>query len=343
MISLLIEKIIKKQDLKQDEARFAMDQIMSGQATPAQISGFLVALRAKGETPTEIAGCAISMREASRRPMLKKAPILDNCGTGGDGRNSLNVSTAAAFVVAGAGYTVAKHGNRAISSKCGSADVLEELGVRVDCPLAVVEQCINDVGIGFMFAPAFHPAMKHAMPVRKELGFRTVFNFLGPLTNPAGAHVQLLGVSNPALSHVMADVLKQMGKMAALIVHSQGWDEITLHAKTQVCEMMNGKIKKYQLSPRDFGLPKVPQKYLVGGDKQFNAKVIMDIFSGGSHPARNVILANAGALIWITERAYGKKKFTLKDGVSRATESLVSGAALSRCRKMAEVSQTIEP
>lgn len=343
MIVQAIQDLLKKKDLKQDDAHKVMDEIMTGQATPSQIAGFLVALRAKGETVPEIAGCAVSMREASRRLSLHPTPLVDNCGTGGDGRNSLNISTAAAFVVSGAGYAVAKHGNRSISSKCGSADVLEILGVKVDCPLAIVEQSINEVGIGFMFAPLFHPAMKFAMPTRKELGLRTVFNVLGPITNPARAHVQIIGVFDPKMIEVIGKVIGRMGMVAGLVVHSEGWDEITLHGKTQVAEMMNGQVKTYSLTAKDFGLPKVPAKYLEGGDAEHNARIITEILENKNHPAKNVVLANAAALIWITERGFfKKKKFTLKEAVARANESLASGAAFSRLQKMAEVTHTIE-
>lgn len=343
MITTAIQDLLKKKDLKEDDAHHAMDDIMNGQATPSQIAGFLVALRAKGETVPEITGCAVSMREASRRLQLRSTPLVDNCGTGGDGRNSLNISTAAAFVVSGAGYAVAKHGNRSISSKCGSADVLEALGVKVDCPLAIVEQSINEVGIGFMFAPLFHPAMKYAMPTRKELGIRTVFNVLGPITNPARAHVQIIGVFDPKMTEVIGKVIARMGMVAGLVIHSEGWDEITLHGKTQVTEMMNGKTKNYILTAKDFGLPKVPTKYLEGGDAAQNSQIIMEILENKNHPAKNVVIANAAALIWITERGFFKKKnFSLKDGVARATESLASGAALSRLKKLVEVTHTIE-
>ncbi len=337
-----IAQLLARKNLSKTQAYDAMKLIMDGQSTPSQTAGFLVALRMKGETVEEIAGCALAMRDAARPLSLKIDKISDCCGTGGDGRHSLNVSTAAAFVAAAAGLTVAKHGNRAISSKCGSADVLEALGVKIEAPIAIVEQCLNDVGIGFLFAPAFHPAMRHAMPTRKELGVRTVFNILGPLTNPAHASVQLIGVYEKSLITVVANVMKEMGHKAGLAVHSNGWDEITLDYPTHVAEMLNKRVRSYTLTHRDFGLPKVSSKMLAGGDAEFNADFIKKIFSGEDLPARHVVVANAAALIWICERAYGQKSFSLKAAVARAQDAIASGAALKKCEQMAAVSQTIE-
>lgn len=342
MIREAIAKLVEKEDLSKQEAAGAMKEIMDGIATPSQVAGFLVALRNKGETVDEIAGCALSMREAARPLALRRTDLVDNCGTGGDGRHSLNVSTAASFVVAGTGLAVAKHGNRAISSKCGSADVLEALGVRVDPPIMVSEQSLNDIGIAFLFAPNFHPAMKHAMPTRKELGIRTVFNLLGPLTNPARVRVQLVGVYKPELTAVIANVLVRMGHLAGLVVHSEGWDEITLHGRTRVSEMFKGKVRNYVWTHKDFGLPKVAVKSLAGGDAGKNASLITEILEGKKHPARHVIVANAAALIWIADRAYNKSRLTLKDAVACANVSIDSGAALAKCREMARLSQSIE-
>jgi anthranilate phosphoribosyltransferase len=337
-----IAELIERKNLSKTQAYDAMKLIMDGQATPSQVGGFLVGLRMKGETVEEIAGCALAMRDAARPLSLRAPVIVDCCGTGGDGRHSLNVSTAAAFVAAAAGLTVAKHGNRAISSKCGSADVLEALGVKIEAPIAMVEQCLNEVGIGFLFAPAFHPAMRHAMPTRRELGVRTVFNILGPLTNPARASIQLIGVYNQALISVVANVMKQMGHKAGLAVHSNGWDEITLDYPTRVAELLNKRVRTYTLTNRDFGLPKVASKTLAGGDAEFNADAIRKIFAGAEHPARHVIVANAAALIWISERATGQKSFSLKAAVKRAQNAISSGAALKKCEQLADVSRTIE-
>lgn len=342
MIKEAIAQLLERNALSQKESYAAMKEIMDGLAMPSLIAGFLVALRAKGETVEEIAGCALAMRDAARPLSIRNKMIVDNCGTGGDGRHSLNVSTAAAFVVAGAGFTVAKHGNRAISSKCGSADVLEALGVKIDSPVAIVEQAINDVGIGFMFAPAFHPAMKHAMPTRKELGLRTVFNLLGPLTNPARANVQLIGVYDKSLTPVVANVMKQMNHSAGLVVHSHGWDEITLEGPTHVSELLKKKMRNFTLTHKDFGLPKVSTRQLAGGDAAQNAQTIMDILKGGKHPARLVIVANAAALIWIATRAAGNSKFSLKEAVAKAQEAIDSGAALKKINGLAETSHFIE-
>jgi len=343
VIKEAISKLIDGGDLKRVEAYEAMKEIMGGAATPSQIAGFLVALRSKGETPEEIAGCALSMRDAATTLALKSKRIVDTCGTGGDGKSALNVSTAAAFVVAGAGLTVAKHGNRAISSKCGSADVLEKLGVRIDPPAAVVEECLNKLGIGFMFAPNFHPAMKNAMPTRRELGVRTVFNLLGPLTNPARAKVQLIGVFDKALLRPIAQVMGQMGHLAGLVVNSNGWDEVTLDNPTDVAEVFKGKVKTYRWTHKDFGLPKVSSKHLAGGDAEVNANLIRTVLNGARHPSRDVIVANAAALIWIAERAFTGKPFSLKDAVAKANQSIDSGAALEKCVRLAETSRMIEP
>ena len=337
-----LTRLIEGRDLKRAEAYDAMTSIMSGAATPSQIAGFLVALRAKGETADEIAGCALSMRDAATKLSIKTDRVVDTCGTGGDGRSSLNVSTAAACVAAGAGLTVAKHGNRAISSKCGSADVLEAMGIRVDPPTAVVEACLNDVGIGFLFAPNFHPAIKHAMPTRRELGVRTVFNILGPLTNPARARVQLIGVFHRELAPTLAKVMGQMGHLAGLAVHSNGWDEITLDNRTDVSEVFSGKVKSYSWTHRDFGLPKVASKHLTGSDAAGNAAVIRTILAGKPHPARAVVVANAAALLWIARRAFDRKKWTLKESVLEADRAISSGAALAKCDGLIETSKLVE-
>lgn len=343
MIKEAIARLLERKDLKRAEAYEAMKDIMRGAATPSQVAGFLVALRAKGETAEEIAGCALSMRDAARPLTLKAQRIVDTCGTGGDGKGGLNISTAASFVVAGAGFTVAKHGNRAISSKCGSADVLEVLGVRIDPPVAAVEECLNKAGIGFLFAPSFHPAMKHAMPTRRELGVRTVFNLLGPLTNPARAQVQLIGVYEERLIRTIAQVMAQMGHVGGLAIHSHGWDEITLDRPTQVAEVIKGRIRLYQWTHKDFGLARVPSRHLAGSDKESNARVIQMILEGGRHPARDVVIANAAALIWISERAYGGKPYALKAAAARARESIETGAAFAKYKKLVELSGMLEP
>ncbi len=342
MIKEVIVKLIEDKNLTKDEAYESMTDIMKGAATPSQIAGFLVALRKKGESVEEIAGLALAMRDAAQSLTIHPKLLVDCCGTGGDGQGGLNLSTAAAFVVAGAGLTVAKHGNRSISSRCGSADVLEILGVKIDPPTVAVEDSLNKVGIGFMFAPSFHPAMKHAMPTRKELGIRTVFNILGPLTNPAKAQIQLIGVYSKEMTMVIANVLAKMNLRAGLVVHSHGWDEITLAGPTQVSEMLRGRVKNYKLTNKDFGLPKVSLKDLKGGTAQDNAGTIMNILNGQKIGARHAVVANAAALIWIYERAEGKKDFKLKDAVRRAEESIDSGHAARKVKQMAEISHSLD-
>lgn len=342
MIKDAISIIIEGKDLSKQQAYDVMKDIMGGQATPSQIAGFLVALRDKGETIDEIAGCALAMRDAAVPLSIKTDRIVDSCGTGGDGKGGLNVSTAAAFVAAGAGLTVAKHGNRSVSSKCGSADVLEMLGVKLDAPAAVIEMSLNDTGIGFLFAPNFHPAMKHAMPTRKELGIRTVFNILGPLTNPARASVQLIGVYKKEMTKLIAGVMAKMGHKAGLVVHSDGWDEITLDKTTHVSEMMGGKVKNYTLTHKDFGLPKVSSSVLKGSDAAGNAVIIEELLSGKRKAIEPIVIANAAALVWISERAFGKKNYSLKDAVKRAQEAILSGAAADKLKKMAETSHHLE-
>jgi len=343
MIKEAIARIIDGVDMTQREAYDVMRDILSAQATPSQMAGFLVALRNKGETVQEIAGLAGGMRDSAAPFVVHPKNLVDCCGTGGDGQGGFNVSTSAAFVVAGAGLSVAKHGNRSISSHSGSADVLEMLGIRVDAPIACVENCLNVVGIAFLFAPQFHLSMKHVMPTRRELGIRTVFNILGPLTNPARTRVQLIGLASKELIPVIGKTLALLGHKAGLVVHSHGWDEITLAGPTQVCEMMNGKVKNYIWTNKDFGLPRVGLKDLKGGDPKQNADVILQILNGAKTLMRNVVVANAAALIWISERAYNNQKnLKLKDAVKMAEESIDSGRALKKCQQLAEMSHSMD-
>lgn len=341
MMQKAIAKLIEGTGLTRMEAHRTMAAIMSGQATPSQIAGFLVALRTKGETVAEIAGCALAMREAATRVVFHTDDVVDNCGTGGDGQNSLNISTGAAFVAAGAGCHVAKHGNRSVSSKCGSADVLEAMGIRIDPLPAIVERSVNEAGIGFMFAPNFHPAMKHAMPTRRELGIRTVFNMLGPLTNPARARVQLIGVYHPHLTRVLPKVLMAMGHKAGFVVHADGWDEILLDAPTQVSALFGKRIRAFKLTAKDFGLPKVPRRLLKGGTAAQNARMIRRILKGERLPARHVMVANAAALIYLSERAYRKNAISLKDAARLAERAIDGGEAFRRYEKMAAISTMV--
>ncbi|MCK4976334.1 MAG: anthranilate phosphoribosyltransferase, partial [Anaerolineales bacterium] len=281
MLKPFIAKILNQGDLTQEEAFEAMEIIMTGRATAAQTGGYLVGLRMKGETIDEITGSARAMRSVANTiaPNVT-APLLDTAGTGGDGAHTFNISTAAAFVIAGAGYPVAKHGNRAASSKCGSADVMEALGVNLNLEPKKVQKCIEEVGIGFMFAPVFHPAMKYAIGPRRELGQRTIFNILGPLTNPANSTHQLVGVYDPSLTVIMATVLGELGVEAALVVHGHGGlDELTTSGPNKVSELCHGKVETYDIDPRDFGLRPVEKEDLKGGIPEENAQYLRAVLS----------------------------------------------------------------
>lgn len=341
MIQAAISKLVEAEDLTFDEAREAVGEILGGQTPASQIAGFLTALRMKGETPDEIAGCAEAMRGAATRIRLSDRVVADTCGTGGDKQGSFNISTAAAFVVAGAGFTVAKHGNRSISSQCGSADVLEALGVKVDPGPAVVEKCLKEIGIGFLFAPAFHPAMKYAMPVRRELGVRTVFNILGPLSNPAGANAQVIGVYSNHLVDILAKVLVRLGVQDSMVVHGAGHDEITLSGKTVVAEIVKGRVRRRTITAKDFGLKPVSGQALRGGTKEENAEIIRRVFEkeAGSH--RDTVVANAAAAILVAARASGRRDVkNLKDGRRLAEQSIDSGRAREKLERLAQLTQS---
>ncbi len=321
-----IEKILDREHLTPREAEAVMDTIMAGDATPTQIGAFLVGLRMKGETVDEIVGFARSMRRNARRvPLRANGAIVDTCGTGGDRSGTFNISTAVAFVVAGAGRRVAKHGNRAVSSKSGSADVLEALGVNITLSPEQVGRCIEEVGIGFLFAPTFHPAMKHAIGPRRELGIRTVFNILGPLTNPAFATHQLLGVYDPTLTEMMARVLARLGVRAAFVVHgADGLDELSTTGVNRVTYLRDRKITTFDLAPEDVGLPRARLDDLRGGDAKENAAIIRRILAGEEHgPRRDVVLFNAAA-------ALAAEHGDLQAGLEEAREALDSGAALAK-------------
>ncbi len=335
MIREAIQALVLGKSLTMDEASSVMDEIMEGQVTPAQFGAFVTALRLKGETADEISGMAKVMRAKAIRVTIAD-PVIDIVGTGGDGLNSFNISTVTAFVVAGAGLKVAKHGNRAASSQCGSADVLEALGVNLKLTAEQVQRCIEEVGIGFMFAQAFHPAMKYAGPPRREIGIRTVFNILGPLTNPAWAKNYLLGVADGSLVEKMALVLKSLGCNHALVVHGgDGLDEITISGKTQVCELKNGRIKKYTVSPEDFGLPTASLESLKGGTAQENANLLRNILTGASGPQRDVVLMNAAAAL-----VAGDKAKTLRQGLDLAREALDSGRALAKLEQLIKLTRS---
>ncbi len=319
----ILQKLIERRDLSRSETAETFDTIMSGAATPAQIGAFLAALRAKGETIDEIAGGAESMRRNAVFIDAGGLGVVDTCGTGGDGQDTFNISTLAAFVTAGAGVPVAKHGNRAVTSQCGSADVLAALGVNLDVAPETVEECIRDAGIGFLFAPKLHPAMKHAMGPRRELGVRTIFNMLGPLTNPAGAKGQLLGVFAAELTEPFAQVLKLLGSRRAFVVHGHdGMDEITVTTTTRVSELCDGRVRTYELDARDFIGDYAPADALKGGGPSVNAAIAREVLEGAKGPRRDVVCLNAAAAI-----VAGGRADELADGWRLAQESIDSGAA----------------
>jgi len=333
MIQQAIGKAIVGEDLSRDEAAEVMEEIMTGVATPAQFGALVTALRVKGETIEEIVGFASVMRRLAR-PVAVGRPVVDTCGTGGDHRNTFNISTTAAFVAAGAGAVVAKHGNRSMTSKCGSADVLEALGVNINLTPEQVSTCLDQAGIGFMFAQLFHPAMKFATGPRREIGIRTVFNILGPLTNPAGARAQVLGVPTADLVERLAAVLALLGSQHALVVHGEdGMDEITLTAPTLVGEVRDGEVRTYRITPEDFGFNRSDTSALRGGDPATNAAILRGILEGQNGPRRSVVLLNAAAALIAADLADG-----FADGIGLAAESIDSGAAKGRLEKLVEVS-----
>lgn len=329
MIQEAIRKLVQKQNLAQNETEQVMNEVMDGKATDAQIAAFLVALKIKGETIDEIAACARIMRKKASAINPKAGFLVDTCGTGGDNSQTFNISTAAAFVVSGAGASVAKHGNKSVSSKCGSADVLKELKVNIGLQPKDVEKCIQDVGIGFMFAPMFHPAMKFAANARKEIGIRTVFNILGPLTNPANAKSQLVGVFNGGLLKAMANVLKNLGSRHVIVVSGDGLDEITICGKTNVCELKNGKIGSYEINPVDFGFNLSSLEGIKGGSPKENAKIIFEILNGAKGPKRDVVLLNAAAALLASDIV---KNY--KDALELAANSIDSGKALEKLNEL---------
>jgi len=327
MIKDTLQKLMDGCDLTEIEAQDMMQAIMDGELTPAQIGGILIALRIKKETVAEITGCARAMRDKALKVELGGLECMDTCGTGGDGSGTFNISTAAAFVLAGAGVAVAKHGNRSMSSRCGSADVLEALGARVDLSPEAVAECIYQAGLGFIYAPAYHSAMRHAVGPRKELGVRTVFNLLGPLTNPAGARRQVLGVYDEKLTHPIAEVLGRLGVKRALVVHgSDGLDELTVTGPTYVSELASdGAVTDYQIHPEGLGLSIYPAEELRGGDAAENAAIIRGLFSGDTGARRDILLLNSGAALYIAGKAN-----SLPDGVELAREIIDQGIAMEK-------------
>jgi anthranilate phosphoribosyltransferase len=336
MVRELLNRIIHGGSLTTAEAEELMRSMMDEELTPIQLAGFLVALRAKGETPEEVVGFARMMRARARQLELD-VPLADTCGTGGDGRGTFNISTAAALILAGCGQPVAKHGNRAASGRCGSADVLEALGVEVALPPDGVTHCIQEAGIGFLFAPAFHPATKFAAVPRRELGVRTVFNLLGPLTNPARPRYQLLGVSSGDLLDLMAAALQKLGVARALVVHSQdGTDEISVAGPTDIREVTAGEIRSYTVTPDDFGVRQASPESVRGGDASTNAAILIGVLEGEQGAARDASLINAAAALYAAGRAGD-----VREGMQQARDALDSGAAREALVLLRAASQAV--
>jgi anthranilate phosphoribosyltransferase len=331
-INLLVQGI----HLSETEMAECMKELMEGKATESQIGAFLTALRIKGETVEEITGAARIMRE---KVAAIKAPegVLDTCGTGGDMSHTFNISTASAIVAAAAGIPVAKHGNRSVSSRSGSADVLEALGVKIDLPPEKVEKCLFETGFGFLFAPLFHPAMKYAVVPRKEIGIRTIFNILGPLTNPAGAARQILGVFADKLTEPLAEVLGNLGSEDIMVVHGEdGLDEITISDGTRVSRLRGKKVETFYITPEDFGVGRAGVESLVGGDKDENAKILLSILNGERGPKRDVVLMNSSAALMVAGKTSG-----FRDGMLIAADAIDSGASLRKLQEIVKVSNSV--
>ena len=336
MIQEAIGTVVAGENLQEQDMMTAMDDIMGGEATPAQIAAFITALRIKGETVEEVTGAARVMRQKATIIDARSSTIVDTCGTGGDGMHTFNISTTAAFVVAAAGLTVAKHGNRAVSSGCGSADCLEALGVKIMADHEIVEECVQQIGIGFLFAPLLHGAMKHAIGPRREIGIRTIFNMLGPLTNPAGATSQLIGVYEPRLTEMIAGVLKNLGTRGAFVVHgSDGLDEATVTGTTRVSELRDGIVTTYDIDPVDFFGDTADGKELQGKDAAVNARITRDILAGERGGRGNIVLLNAALAI-----VAGEKAGTIEEGIGIARDCIESGAALRKLDDLIEMSNS---
>src|SRR5512137_2649204 len=336
MIKEAIEKAVQKTDLQEAEMMSAMNEIMEGIATPAQIAAFITALRMKGETVEEVTGAARIMRQKATRVNACSSTIVDTCGTGGDKLNTFNISTTAAFVVSAAGLTVAKHGNRAVSSGCGSADVLEALGVNIGADQEFVEECVQQIGIGFLFAPKLHGAMKYAIGPRREIGIRTIFNMLGPLTNPAGATAQLIGVYDPRLTEMFAGGLKNLGTKRAFIVHgADGLDEATVTAETRVSELRDGMISTYNIDPVSIFGSVYGKDEIMGADATANAQIAADVLSGKNGARRKIVVLNSALAI-----VAGEKAQSLKEGIKIAEECIDTGRAIRKLQELIELSNS---
>lgn len=337
MIKEAITRLAERKDLSPEEAEGVMHEIMRGEATPSQISAFLVALRMKGETVEEIAGCARAMRANAVKVKCQSPRLVDTCGTGGDGTGTFNISTLVAFVVAGAGLKVAKHGNRSVSSHCGSADLLETLGVRIDLGPEAVARCIDEVGIGFLFAQRFHPAMKYAAGTRREIGIRTIFNILGPLTNPASASIQLLGVFDERLTRPLAGVLSLMGSESAMVVHgANGLDELSTTGVNNITRLHRGQIATFYLDAGEFGLPRASLEDLKGGTPQENAVTARELLEGRKGARRDIVLLNAAAILVAEGTAP-----TFKEGIIIAAEAVDNGKAGEKLEALIKLSQSL--
>jgi len=329
-----LHTLVDGNDLTEDEMVSSMTEIMEGEVTDSHLAAFLTALHMKGETVAEIVGAARVMRAKAEKLNIKSTPLVDTCGTGGDGADTFNISTASALVTAGAGVNVAKHGNRAVSSRSGSADVLKCLGVNLDANLATVQRCVDEAGLGFLFAPLMHKAMKHAGGVRKELGFRTIFNLLGPLTNPANAQAQVLGVFDVKWVQPLAEVLRDLGCSRALVVHgSDGLDEITLTGVSQVAELKNGEVTSYSLDPGELGFEYCASDDLKGGTPEENAAIIQEILNGEKGPRRDIVVLNSAAAIYVAGKAD-----SLNLGVQLAVNSIESGKAEDKLKDLCRIS-----
>jgi anthranilate phosphoribosyltransferase len=337
MFTALIEKLTRREDLTTGEAAAAMARIMDGEAAAAHIAGLLVALRLKGERPEELVGLAQTMRARAVKLSGAYPEAFDTCGTGGDGAGTFNISSVVALVVAACGIRVAKHGNRSVSSRCGSADVFEALGVNVAAPPAVVERALVEAGMAFFFAPTFHPSMKHAGPVRRDLGIRTAFNLLGPLTNPAGARRQIVGVPRPELTELVARALALLGSERAWVVHgADGLDEISTTGYTKVSEARGGAVRTFYVHPADFGVAKATPADLRGGDAAENAAIVRSVLGGGQGPARDIVVLNAGAALLVAGAVA-----TIDEGLVRARVALDCGDAARRLERLAAVTHTV--
>jgi len=334
MIQKATEILSRNSDLSFSQMQAVMEEIMTGKAPTSEIVSFLTALNHRGETVDEITAAVKVMRRHATKVQVKRDVILDTCGTGGDKKGTFNVSTAVAFVASGCGVCVAKHGNRAVSSSCGSADILEVLGININMNKEQIELCLNELGIGFLFAPNFHPAMKYAMPARKLMATKTIFNILGPLTNPAGATHQLVGVYEPKWTEILACVLGNLGTEHALVVHGEdGLDEVSISTKTFISEAHKGKILNYQISPEDLGLEKAEPKDLSGGTAMENARIIREILKGKPGPKRDIVILNAAVALYTADKAKD-----IKEGITLASESIDSGNALIKLELLKDYS-----